>query len=249
MKELEGILARTPQTVDEVISVLEEIEAALPDSDGLSWFNRLYLRVTCAVRDRISAAEFANPSWMGKLDVVFARRYFDALVAFERGARAPGCWRALLSRREDTAVARIQFALAGVNAHINHDLCQALVDTFALDELEPERMAVAYSDYTALNMTLTAMIESVRQEWKVRLLGDPLPAVSHLENTLAAWSLVAAREAAWTNAELLWDVRDFPLAAGRYLDVLDGLSAVAGKALLVPVPFPVEEARKSAEIA
>jgi hypothetical protein len=70
----------------------------------------------------------------------------------------------------------------------------------------------------------------------VRLLGDALPPASRLEDTLAAWSLADAREAAWNNAELLWHLADAPLAASTLLDGLDGLTAVASKTILVPVP-------------
>jgi len=69
----------------------------------------------------------------------------------------------------------------------------------------------------------------------VRLLGDALPPFSHLENTLGAWSVEAAREAAWTNAEVLWGIRPLKLLSARYLNTLDGLAAVAGKTLLSPV--------------
>lgn len=240
MTNLSAVLAHTPATIDEVVALLEQIEAALPDSDGLTWFNRLYLGVTRAVGERIAAGEFANPAWIGKLDVAFARHYFDAVRTWETGGHPPGCWRALFGRRHDNAIARIQFALAGVNAHINHDLPLALVETMETTGVEPAAGGVPYADYTALNTTLGGMIDSVRDEWMVRLPGDALPAVSHLGDMLATWSLAAAREAAWTNAELLWGVRDIPPVAGRYIDVLDGLATVAGKALLVPVPLPLK---------
>jgi len=69
----------------------------------------------------------------------------------------------------------------------------------------------------------------------VRLLGDALPPVSSLEDTLAAWSVAAAREAAWTNAELLWHLADTPLLADGFMDTLDGMTALASKTLLVAV--------------
>jgi hypothetical protein len=68
------------------------------------------------------------------------------------------------------------------------------------------------------------------------LLGDPLPPFSRLEDTIAAWSVSAARESAWNNAELLWHLQSTPLRASTFMDTLDGLATVAGKALLVPVP-------------
>ena len=234
---LEDAVQAEPATISDAIQTVRSLDAVLDPCDGLKWFNWLYLQVTEATAARIAApGGFANPAWMAQLDVHFARYYFKALAAWLGGRPVPGCWRAMLERRRETEVARIQFALAGINAHINHDLPLALVDTFEASGTAPQHGSVQYADFTSLNATLNGLIESAKQELMVRLPGDALPPVSHLEDTLAAWSLSAAREAAWTNAELLWDVRDVPLLAGRYLDVIDGLSAVAGKALLVPAP-------------
>ena len=226
-----------PESVADVIGALETLDELLAEADGLKWFNRLYLEVTKAVAARIAApGGFANPAWMAQLDIRFARYYFSALEARLRERPAPGCWRAVLERRAVLSIARIQFALAGMNAHINHDLPMAVVETFEASGSAPQHGGIQYGDFTALNSTLESLIETARRELMVRLPGDALPPVSHLEDTLAAWSVTAAREAAWTNAELLWDVRDIPLLSGRYLDVIDGLTTVAGKALLVPVP-------------
>ena len=226
-----------PATIAEVIDALRQIDASLPDNDGLKWFNRLYLTVTEAVAQSAAEGRFKNTVWMEKLDVRFASYYFSAADAWRSGRPVPGCWRALLDRRSDAAIARVQFALAGVNAHINHDLPLALVETFAATGTAPPTAAVEYADYTSLNATLESLIDEERQQLLVRLSGELLPEVTHLSDTLAAWSLSAAREAAWTNSELLWDVREIPLLSGRYLHVIDGLATVVGKNLLVPVPL------------
>jgi hypothetical protein len=83
---------------------------------------------------------------------------------------------------------------------------------------------------------LDRLIEYAKQSLLVRLLGDPLPPISHLEDTIAAWSVSAAREGAWQNAEILWTLQSSAELSARFLSALDGLTAVAGKALLVPVP-------------
>jgi hypothetical protein len=81
------------------------------------------------------------------------------------------------------------------------------------------------------------LIESAKQTLRVRLLGDALPPVSQLEDRIAAWSVAAAREAAWTNGEVLWVLRNSPPLLARFQDTLDGLTALASKTLLVPVPL------------
>ncbi|MGA3012030.1 MAG: DUF5995 family protein [Terracidiphilus sp.] len=229
----------TPQTIADVIQIFETIEAACADGDGLKWFNGLYLQVTQAVEARVNAANFVNPVWIAALDVRFARFYLGAIQSALSGGsqgKAPGCWQALFDRRNQTDIARIQFAMAGMNAHINHDLPQAVLDICKTTGVPPQHGTAPYNDFTALNTTLDSLIDAAKAALNVRLLGDALPAASRLEDTLAAWSMADAREAAWNNAELLWHLADAPLAASAFLDGLDGLTAVASKTILVPVP-------------
>jgi hypothetical protein len=233
---LAKILETPPSTITEVLDTMRRMDEVIAESDGLHWFHWLYRKVTAAVADRVAERDFNDVAWMADLDVQFARLYFNSLAAHLAGLRAPRCWRALFDRRGNPLIARVQFALAGINAHINHDLASAIVATCEMYRLAPHEASRQYADYTAINGTLSELVEMAKRELGVRLLGDALPPVSHLEDTLAAWSIVAAREAAWTNAELLWDVREIPLVAGRYMDVMDGLATVAGKTMLVPIP-------------
>jgi hypothetical protein len=229
----------TPQTIADVVQILEAIQSVSDDGDGLKWFNGLYLQVTQAVEARVNAGEFEDPAWIAALDVRFARFYFAAIQAsFSGGAQGqtPGCWQALFDQRSQVSLARIQFALAGMNAHINHDLPQAVLDLCQTTAVAPQHGTVPYNDFTALNGTLDSLINKARITLHVRLLVDALPPVSHLEDTLAAWSLADAREAAWNNAELLWHLRDAPLAASALLTTVDGLTAIVSKTLLVPAP-------------
>jgi Family of unknown function (DUF5995) len=224
------------QSVADVLDVLQAIDAACLDADGLKWFNWLYLQVTEAVEARVNSGSFADPAWLAELDVQFARLYFSALESWLSGQLIPGCWQILFERRSQVAVARIQFALAGINAHINHDLPLAIVATCAIANTSPQPGGTQYGDYTALNDTLDSLVESAKQTLHVRLLGDSLPAVSRLEDTLGAWSVSAAREAAWRNAEVLWYLRAEASLSSAFVNNLDGLTCFAGKALLVPVP-------------
>lgn len=233
-------VATSPQTVAEVVRILESIQAVCVDGDGLKWFNGLYLEVTRAVEARCrlegaGSGGFADPGWIAALDVGFAGFYFAALKSSLSGAETPGCWRAMFAVRDQSAIARIQFALAGVNAHINHDLPQAVIATCRATGMSPQHGTVQYNDFTALNSTLDNLIDAAKKTLHVALLGNALPPISRLDDTLAAWSVSAARESAWNNAELLWSLAGAPLVSATFLDTLDGLTAVAGKTLLVPV--------------
>lgn len=220
----------------DVIQTMQTIAATCIDGDGLKWFNWLYLQVTQAVEARVVAGGFNDSAWLAELDVQFARLYFGAVESALSGQPAPGCWEALFQRRNQTPIARIQFALAGINAHINHDLPLAIVATCQATSTTPQHGSTQYNDYTALNTTLDSLVEAAKQTLHVRLLGDALPPVSHLEDTIAAWSVSAAREAAWNNAGLLWHLQGEPGFSAAFMDTLDGLTTVAGKALLAPVP-------------
>lgn len=234
----------TPQSIPDVIQILQTIESICEDGDGLKWFNWLYLQVTEAVQARVNASSsataqgtgaFVNPAWIAALDVLFARYYFTAIQSSLSGASTPGCWQAVFAQRDQPATARIQFALAGMNAHINHDLPQAVLALCRATAIAPQHGTTQYNDYAALNSTLDSLINAAKTTLRVRLLGDALPPVSALDDTLAAWSVASAREAAWNNAELLFHLSDAPLLASAFLDTLDGLTALASKTLLVPV--------------
>jgi uncharacterized protein DUF5995 len=129
---LNDALRATPvSSIDGVLSVMTAIDSALPDTDGLKWFNRLYLQVTRSVRQAVGGTAFRDARFMTQLDVVFANLYFAAVAAGEGDPdRAPSAWRPLLRARTTPRIARLQFALAGMNAHINRDLPLGLVQVF-----------------------------------------------------------------------------------------------------------------------
>ena len=235
--ELLKLLKSTPDSIEEVVQTLHSIDRTCVDQDGLKWFNWLYLRITEAVANRTATpGGFNDPAWLAELDVRFAGFYFDALKSWLSQEPASGCWRVLFERRDDTRIARVQFALAGVNAHINHDLCAAIVATCQATLSSPDHGGTHYKDYTALNSTLDAQVDAAKKTLMVRLLGEVLPPVSRLEDTLAAWNVTAAREKAWLNAGHLWLLRTAPSLSGAFLSTVDGFTAVIGKTLLVPVP-------------
>ena len=125
-------------SIAEAISRMEAIEAALPAADGIACFNRMYLDVTRQVNSQLGQGFFADPAFMTQLDVDFANLYFAAAGAAGDPAAVPLAWRPLAERRAAAGIEPVQFALAGMNAHINHDLPLAVVSTCTALATSPE---------------------------------------------------------------------------------------------------------------
>ena len=233
---LENILERAPvRSIDEALVIMETIDATLPDNDGVKWFNRLYLRVTVAVGGAVGDARFNDAAFLATLDVVFANQYFSALVAglADTGA-APAAWRPLLRARHDPRIARIQFALAGMNAHINRDLPDGIVQSFLALGGDPITDALREQDFESVNEILEQVEAEVRAEFAVGLVGVVDRLGGDVDNAVAMWKLRAARSAAWTNAQVLWGLRGVPRLRDRFFARLDGLVGLTGQGLLVP---------------
>jgi hypothetical protein len=232
---LSDILNRRPATsVNDVVDILSAVDAVLPDADGLKWFNRLYLRVTTAVREAIrNGVTLRDPAFVERLDVVFGNLYFDAAAA--GSVDAPRAWRPVLLARNDRGIARLQFALAGMNAHINRDLPVGIVDAFLQLGGSPTSDVARHADFDGLNDILEAVEDRVKTEFLTGILGEIDVLADRVDDIVVMWSIRSAREAAWTHAEVLWSLRDSPALRAAFLSSLDGFTGFAGRGLLAHV--------------
>ena len=221
-------------SVAEAIARMEAIVAATPADDGLACFNRMYLAVTQTVNSELGQGFFADPGFMTTLDVVFANFYFAAADAASEPATVPLAWRPLIEQRATAGIEPIQFALAGMNAHINHDLPVAVVTTCA--ELGTEPAAGPHlADFQKVDQLLDAAEQSVRRSFESR---PELAVDRHLQavdNLVACWSINSARDLAWQNSLVLWTLRPEPAASGFFLDGLAAATALASRLLLTAV--------------
>jgi Family of unknown function (DUF5995) len=230
-----GTASRAPVTsVAEAVARMEAIGRSLPARDGLACFNRMYLDVTRQVSSQLGAGFFADPVFMTQLDVTFAGLYFDAVDAAGDPAAAPLAWRPLIEQRGETGIEPIQFALAGMNAHINHDLPLAVTATCAALGTEPAA-GTHLADYQKVDRLLDAAEQAIRQSFE----SAPELAVDHhlqaVCNLVGCWSINSARDAAWDNCLLLWELRDIPAARQLFCDGLAAAAALASRLLLVAV--------------
>ena len=238
---LTRILERAPvHSIEEGIAIMQAIDAALPDTDGVKWFNRLYLRVTLSVGTAVGNARFHDAAFLTKLDVVFANLYFSALTAGLSDIRtAPAAWRPLLQARNNPGIARIQFALAGMNAHINRDLPDGIVQSFVALGGDPITDAVRESDFDSVNDILERVEEEIKTEFTVGIVGAIDRLGGRVDDAVAMWKVRSARSAAWTNAQVLWGLRGVPHVRERFFTKLDGLVGMTGRGLLLPLDTTV----------
>jgi uncharacterized protein DUF5995 len=216
------------------IARMEAIGAALPAADGLACFNRMYLEVTQDVDSRLGQGFFADPTFMTALDVAFANLYFSAADLVSTPTAVPLAWRPLVERRAVAGIEPIQFALAGMNAHINHDLPLAMMSTCTALATTPDA-GTHFADYQKIDQLLDAAEQSVRQSFES---AAELAADRHAEavaSLIANWTVNSARDLAWKNCLLLWTVRNDPFARGLLLDSLAASTALASQLLLVAV--------------
>jgi hypothetical protein len=222
-------------SIDDVLSIMTAIDRRLSDSDGLKWFNRLYLRVTQSVRQAVDNTAFRDARFMSELDVVFANLYFAAVSAAEVDPlRAPSAWRPLLRARVSRRNSRLQFALAGMNAHINRDLPQGIANVFETLGGDLTTDQIRRADFDSINELLERVEGEVKNDFSRGVIGVIDNAAGTADDVAAMWNVRAARQAAWTNAQVLWALRGAPLLRDAFFDRLDRLTGLAGKGLLVP---------------
>ncbi len=228
------LLSGPVTSVAEAIARMEAIDAATPASDGLACFNRMYLAVTKAVGAELGQGFYADPDFMTALDVTFANLYFAAADAASEPATVPPAWRPLMERRDAPGIEPIQFALAGMNAHINHDLPLAVTTTCAGLGAAPDAGA-HFADFQKVDQLLDAAEQSIRQSFET---SPELAVDRHLQavgNLVACWTINSARDLAWQNASVLWTLRPDPAASGLFLDGLAATTALASRLLLTAV--------------
>ncbi|MFF0300993.1 DUF5995 family protein [Streptomyces sp. NPDC004562] len=216
--------------VDAVLSRMRALDARLPERDGVAVFNRVYLTVTEAVDRHIDAGRFPDARAAITLDVRFAERYLAAVETAEEARRPPACWRPLFQMRRHPGVRPLQFALAGINAHIGHDLALAVVDACRSLGCEPTDLE---DEFDRVGDLLISLEEHIREELMpgpdLFRIADPL---THL---LGSWSLERARDATWSAARALWALRRLPELAGEFTERLDAAVGLAGRMLLTPL--------------
>jgi hypothetical protein len=230
MTSAEQVSPQRLATVDWVEKRMRAIGAGLPPEDGVAVFNRVYLAVTEEFGQHLGEGRFEDREAAQELGVLFAGRYLAAVDATATGQRAPACWRPLFQLRGHPSVSPLQFALAGINAHVGHDLPLSLVDTCQARNAEPADLE---ADFNRVGDLLTDMEERLRED----LMPGPdlLDVADPLTHLIGSWSLGKAREGAWAAFRALWELREFPALTEEFTRRLDAGVGMTGRILLTPL--------------
>jgi hypothetical protein len=224
-------------SIDGAVDRMRAIAEYLPEQDGLACFNRMYLGVTVDVKGRVQEGFFENPPAMEHLDVVFANFYFEAVDALTLApSRIPAAWAPLMQHRSDHGITAIQFALAGMNAHINHDLPLAVVRLCEDLHVTPHLQDQIHRDFVRVNELLDAAERTVRQSFESGPLLTLDESAHSLADPVCNWTMNSAREVAWTTAQALWEVREIRPASDLLANCVAEMTAAASRCLLVAPP-------------
>lgn len=204
----------TPVPVDwtspigRVVAELDRVRNPLPGADGIRVFADVYREVTALVGLRVTDGTFADPGFIEQLDVVFADLFLAVPRDLAAGREVSKAWAPLVERRSDRLFP-LQFALAGMNAHINHDLAVAVVRTCRKLHREPDSGSIR-DDFMKINDVLAERVRPIRQQFLEKAVVQAGARLSPLADLLTNFSMEKARDAAWASTIALWAVRDVP---------------------------------------
>jgi hypothetical protein len=220
--------------IGDVVAQLETRLAHLPEGYAeRRTFLQTYLRTTEAIGAALDAASFEDPAWVTFLDVVFAGYFVRAHDADLAGERAPRPWRLAFGASAEHH--RLIHLLLGMNAHINYDLPQALLDVISDDDFgDPVLLERRRRDHERIDAVLASRVGP-----EDRHLGGPRRLRDRALTPLNRWSsrrfLRESRRAVWHNVLALHDARRIgPAVYTERLAELEVLSAAKITDLLAP---------------
>ncbi|MEV4261596.1 DUF5995 family protein [Kribbella sp. NPDC049584] len=213
------VVARMQQRLDELPEAIAHRR----------FFLSTYLRTTQAVGKAIDDARFEDPEWVEFWDVKFAELYLHAHDA----DLAPRPWRLAFDASPDLPA--LGHVLLGINAHVNYDLPQALLEVISDEDfLDLALMNRRRRDHERIDGVLSARVAAEDEELAATGVRSLLDRVLTPLNRLASQRFLReSRQKVWHNTTELQRAR----VAGSYekrLAELEVLSAAKVADLLRP---------------
>jgi hypothetical protein len=219
--------------VERMRAELDRLEAA---GDPRRYFLAVYLRTTVAIRDEVLARGFRDADWVERWDIAFADLYLDALERADHGDAVPAPWAVAFALADQPPLRHV---LAGMNAHINYDLPQALLAVIpSTDFDDPARMLLRQADHRHVDAVLIRRVAAEGDDAMRRGTTSRTDRLLRPLNELATRRFLReAREKVWANTVLLDTARRSGSAdLGEPLVELERLSADRVRQLCAPGP-------------
>jgi hypothetical protein len=190
------------ETIDAAIAAMDhEVDRCIDCGDAGGYFTIVYRAVTERVRAGIVAGEFADGEQMERFDVLFARRYLDALDRWRSGTHeVPQSWRVAFETARDGRCLVTQHLLLGINAHINLDLGVA-----AAAAAPPGEVGALRDDFETINDVLAELVDRMQGSLATVSPWTRYVDIAGLrfDEALVTFSLRRARADAWDFASAL----------------------------------------------
>jgi Family of unknown function (DUF5995) len=226
---------------DAIAARMELLAAPMSENDGIRSFNDLYLAVTRAVGIEYANDRFEDPAFFSRLAPIFSNLYFEAVEAAAAERKVPQVWAPLFERRFEPGIAPLQFAIAGMNAHINHDLAIALVAVTNELGYDLDLDSAHHRDHLRVNTTLARVMNEVKERFDSGILPSVEKALCRFD---AIRSVEHARDNAWTQAQILVALDHEPFIVEQYLLALAWTVGLASRILLVRTGDPRRRASR-----
>jgi hypothetical protein len=198
-------------------------------------FLATYMRTTEAIGAAVDLGAFEDPEWVEQWDVVFAEYYLRAHDADLAGrfAEVPRPWR--IAFNAPASLPALRHVLLGINAHVNFDLPQALLDVISPNDFDqPAILASRRRDHERIDAVLASRVGAEDDELSAeQTLLDRL--LRPANRRASKRFLREARQKVWHNAGELNIARlAGPDAYRQRLGELEVLSAARIADLLAP---------------
>jgi hypothetical protein len=221
-----------PTSVADVLTRMRAIAATVPAGDGAGVFNGIYLRVTELITDRLAAGSvFHDDAFIAELDVRFAGLWFDAYDATDE---VPHAWAPLFAARARPGILPIQFALAGMNAHIEHDLALAVIAACVARGRTPDSPGVR-EDYDKVNELLASVEAEIRRSFLTEVEASLTAGLEPVVHLISSWDIEKARDVAWVTVQTLWALRPASHLFDVYAATLADTVGMGSRLLLTPL--------------
>jgi hypothetical protein len=191
-------------SIESVVAAMQaRLDGLTPEQEHLREFLGTYQRTTLAVGKAVRDGFFEDADWVERWDVAFAELYVAALDDHLGAGTPPRPWRLAFDAPPDLPALRL--VLLGINAHVNYDLPQALLEVITdRDFADPVLMDRRRADHERIDGVLAGRVAAEDNELASRSARSLLDrALQPLNRIASKRFLREARLKVWHNTNEL----------------------------------------------